>query len=178
VEAAQAMRQLTASITNELTRNVLIWLLIAFLSGTLLSAAIHYVLMQHEPKELFHIREMFQVGHAPLWVALAAVQFFPIIATLVSRRLRRFQRHALAVLAGPFLMAVVPDLDPFFYSPYYTRCLRISEPDVLDVARAGLERETSHLERSTGEPAVNIAAAEVVQFVQWPQRPVSRVRTQ
>jgi hypothetical protein len=44
------------------------------------------------------------------------------------------------------------------------------EQDVLEVARAGLQSELDFLARNYGETADSLAAAEMVQFVEWQPR--------
>ena len=65
--------------------NGLILLLIAFLSGTLISVLLLYFPWQHEPKELFSTADMMTVDYAPLWIALATVQFGPFVVTARSQ---------------------------------------------------------------------------------------------
>ena len=52
-------------ITNESIKNLLILLLIAFISGTLVSGLLLYFPAQHEPKELFSTSDMMTAAYAP-----------------------------------------------------------------------------------------------------------------
>ena len=49
----QAISWFSTRITNESIKNLLILLLIGFLSGTFMGALLLYFPAQHEPKELF-----------------------------------------------------------------------------------------------------------------------------
>lgn len=163
----------SARITNESIKNLLILLLVAFLSGTFIAALPLYFLWQHEPKDLFSTGDMMTADYAPLWIALSAVQFGPFVITLVNRKFRRFRKYALAVLLTPFVMAAVPRLDPTYYSSYYTRCARLSEPEVDELARAWIAKETDSVVSllgsfsRLGDTTADVQNAELVQMVDW-----------
>ena len=167
------MSWLTTRLTNELIKDVLILLLIAFVSGTFLSTLPLYFLAQHEPKELFFTRELMTLNYAPLWITLTAAQFGPFIVTATSKNFRRFRKHALAILLTPFVMAVIPQLDPSYYSSYYTRCARLPESEVDELARAWIAKETDSVVSllgsftRLGDTAMDVQNAELVQMVDW-----------
>jgi hypothetical protein len=139
------MPLLRVRLTNTSIRNLLIWLFIAFLSGMLASGVPLYFMAQHEPKELFFTRELMTASYAPLWITLAAAQFGPLIITTASKQFRPLRKYALAMFGGPFLFALTPPLDPFYYSSFYTRCARLSEQEVDEIARAWIAKRATVL---------------------------------
>jgi hypothetical protein len=163
----------TARVSNESIKSLLILLLIAFLSGTLIGFLPLYFLAQHEPKELFSTTDMMTVYYAPLWIALAAVQFGPFIVTATNRKFRPFRKYALAILLIPFVMAVFPRLDPTYYSSYYTRCARLSESDVIELARAWIAKKGDTVVgllgafSQLGDTIEDVRSAELVQLIDW-----------
>ncbi len=167
------MSWLTVRITNESIKSLLILLLVAFLSGTFVAAFPLYFLAQHEPKELFSIGDMMTADYAPLWITLAAVQLGPFIVTATNRKFRGFRKYALAILGTPFVMAVVPPLDPAYYSSYYTRCARLSETEVIDLAQAWIAKEGDRVVSllgafsRLGDTLEDVQSAELVQLVDW-----------
>jgi hypothetical protein len=164
---AKRRERFAVYITNESVRNFLVLALAALLSGTFVGSVPLYILAQHEPKELFYMRELMTADYAPLWITLVAIQFGPYIVSRLISRFRQFRRYGLAILWGPFLTFAVPPLDPTAYSSYYTRCARISDQEILDVARAGLLDSLDFLTTNYGEMPQDLASAEMVQFVEW-----------
>ena len=167
------MSWLSTRFTNEAAKDALILLLTAFVSGTFLSILPLYFLAQHEPKDLFSTADMMTVDYAPLWITLTAVQFDPIILTATSKKFRLFRKHALAILLTPFVMAAVPQLDPSYYSSYYTRCAHLPESEVDELARAWIAKETDSVVSllgsftRLGDTAADVQNAELVQMVDW-----------
>jgi hypothetical protein len=176
-QARHVISRWTASITNSSIRNFLIGLFLAFVSGTFIASVPLYFRAQHEPKELFSMRELMNVSYAPLWIILAAFQFGPLIVTMVSTTFRPLRKYALAIMAGPFLMVAFPRLDPTYYSSFYTRCARLSEPEIIEFVRAGVVKEADVLVRllrfSSGDTRADVERAELVQLVDW--RPLENV---
>jgi len=169
----EAMSLFRARVTNESIKNFLILVLIGFLSGTFMGTLPLYFLAQHEPKELFFMRELMTATYAPLWIVLLVVQLGPFIVAMTTRRFRRFRKYSLAILGGPLLMAVVPRLDPNYYSSYYTRCARLSEPEVTEVARAWIAKRGETIVSllgafsRLGDTIEDVRRAELVQLVDW-----------
>ena len=154
-------------------RNPLILIVTALFSGAFSSGVLHYFLIQHEPRELFSMQELMHADYAPLWTILILVQFGPFIASIIAKRLRPFRMYALAMMAGPFLMAGIPRLDPTYYSTYYTRCARLSEPEVIELAHAWIAKEGDKavsllgtVDR-VGDTIEDVQSAELVQLVDW-----------
>lgn len=160
-------------ITNESIKNLLILMLIGFWSGTFVGALLLYFPAQHEPKELFFTGGLMTIDYAPLWITLAVVQFGPFIVTATSRKFRRFRKYALAILGTPFLMAAIPQLDPTYYSSFYTRCARLSEPEVIEVAHAWIAKKGHSVVSllgafsRLGDTIEDVQRSELVQLVEW-----------
>jgi len=92
---------------------------------------------------------------------------------MVKRKPKRVLLFVLIAFGYLILVFIFPALDPTRYLPAATACMRKSEPELLTVARDGLEGKLDFLARNFGESAEDMKAAEVVQFVEWTPRVAS-----
>jgi hypothetical protein len=88
-------------------------------------------------------------------------------ASMVKQKPKRILLYVLVAFGYLILTLIFPILDPTRYLPSASRCTRMSEEKILNVARAGLTSEIDFLTRNFGESAEDIAIAEMVQFVEW-----------
>jgi hypothetical protein len=84
-----------------------------------------------------------------------------------QRKRGRIWLYILLAFSYVILILIFPVLDPTRHLPSASRCMRVSEQDILEIARAGLHGELDSLDRNYGETAENLASAEMVQFVGW-----------
>ena len=89
---------------------------------------------------------------------------------MIKRKPKRVLFYVLIAFGYLIMALIFPALDPTRYLPEVSRCTRMSEEEILGVARTGLQDSVDFLARNHGETAADLAAAEMVQFVEWPPR--------
>jgi hypothetical protein len=89
---------------------------------------------------------------------------------MVKRKPKRVPLYVLIAFGYIIMVLTFPALDPTRYLPEASRCTRMSEEEILGVARTGLQESLDFLARNCGETAADLAGAEMVQFVEWPPR--------
>ena len=89
---------------------------------------------------------------------------------MIKRKPKRVLFYVLIAFGYLIMALIFPALDPTRYLPEASRCTRMSEEEILGVARTGLQDSLDFLARNYGETAADLTAAEMVQFVEWPPR--------